>query len=96
MMITGSISAQPPCASRRNRRPQGTRGVTLTCWRRATIHQATTSTRPIITPGTMPARNNRVIDTLAATPKIRNPIEGGITGAMMPLAAIRPQARPGS
>ena len=44
----------------------------------------------------MPARNSRVIDTLAATPKIRKPIEGGITGAMMPLAAISPQARPGS
>ena len=41
----------------------------------------------------MPARNSLVIETLAATPKITKPIDGGMTGAMMPAAAIRPPDR---
>ena len=49
---------------------------------------------PIKMPGTMPAKNNLVIDTLAATPKMMKPMEGGITGAMMPPEAIRPAERP--
>ena len=48
---------------------------------------------PMSTPGTMPARNNFVMDTFAATPKTIMPIDGGITGAMIPPAAIRPAER---
>ena len=44
-------------------------------------------------PGKMPATNSRVIETFAATPKTMKPIDGGITGAMMPPAAIRPAER---
>jgi hypothetical protein len=39
---------------------------------------------PISRPGTMPARKSLVIETPAATPKTTKPIEGGMTGAMMP------------
>ena len=42
----------------------------------------------------MPAKNNLVMDTLAATPKMMKPIEGGITGAMIPPEAIKPAERP--
>ena len=52
--------------------------------------------RPINRPGTMPARNNLVMETLPATPKMIMPMEGGITGAMMPPEAIKPEARPTS
>ena len=41
----------------------------------------------------MPAKNNLLIDTLAVTPNTIRPIDGGITGAMMPPAAIRPAER---
>ena len=41
----------------------------------------------------MPARNNFEIDTLAATPKITNPIDGGMTGAMMLAADSKPADR---
>ena len=34
-----------------------------------------------------------VIETPAATPNMMKPIDGGMTGAMMPPAAINPQAR---
>ena len=42
----------------------------------------------------MPARNSLVIDTLPATPKMIKPMDGGMTGAMMPPEAIRPAERP--
>ena len=44
-------------------------------------------------PGKMPAKNNLLIDTLAATPKITKPIEGGIMGPITPHAAINPTLR---
>ena len=34
-----------------------------------------------------------MIDTPPTTPKMTNPIEGGITGPMIPDAAMRPPAR---
>ena len=40
----------------------------------------------------IPARNSLVIDRFAATPKMTNPIDGGITGPMIPEAAISPAA----
>ncbi|MND92391.1 hypothetical protein D3C80_845460 [compost metagenome] len=60
---------------------------------RTTISQVTTSDRPIRMPGKMPAMKSWVIETLAATPKTMKAIDGGITGAMMPPAAIRPPER---
>jgi hypothetical protein len=51
---------------------------------------------PSMRPGTMPAMNSLPIDTLAATPKITKPIDGGMTGAMMPADAMSPPARAGS
>ncbi len=44
-------------------------------------------------PGTMPAKNNLVMETCAATPKITKGIDGGMIGAMMPPAAISPLER---
>lgn len=38
----------------------------------------------------MPARNSLEIETLAATPKMTKPIEGGMIGPITPDAAIRP------
>ena len=61
--------------------------------RLATHHQATAIATPIISPGKMPARNSLPIETLAATPKITKPIDGGITGAMIPAEAMSPPAR---
>lgn len=43
----------------------------------------------------MPAMNSREMETLAATPKTMKPMEGGITGAMIPDAAISPAERSG-
>ena len=64
------------------------------CLRATQVHTAT-SVRPIIRPGAMPAKR-AVIDTLVATPKMMKEIDGGMMGAMMPPAAIRPEAWPAS
>ncbi len=56
-------------------------------------HQVMPMAAPIIMPGTIPARNSLVMETLPATPKMIMPMDGGITGAMMPPAAIRPAER---
>ncbi|MDQ1187335.1 hypothetical protein QE408_004478 [Agrobacterium larrymoorei] len=60
---------------------------------RTTISHATISEMPIRTPGTIPARKSWVIDTFAATPKTMKAMDGGMTGAMIPPAAIRPPER---
>ena len=80
-------------AQRRSRAPQGWRGEGLMapCLRATQVHTAT-SVRPIIRPGAMPAKKSLVIDTLVATPKMMKEIDGGMMGAMMPPAAIRPEA----
>lgn len=44
----------------------------------------------------MPAMNSLEIETLAATPKITRPIDGGRIGAMIPDEAMRPAARCGA
>ena len=41
----------------------------------------------------MPARKSLPMETLAATPKMTKPMEGGMMGAMMPAEAMRPPAR---
>ena len=77
----------------RTRSPIGTFGATSTLSLRATSHQVTISAAPISRPGTMPAMNSLEIDTPPITPNRMKPIDGGITGAMMPPAAISPAER---
>ncbi len=48
---------------------------------------------PIRMPGNTPAMNSLVMETFAATPKTMKAIEGGMTGAIIPPAAIRPAER---
>ena len=69
------------------------RGWGATFSLRTSHHQVRQSATPSITPGAMPARNNLEIDTLAATPKITKPIDGGMIGAMMDAEASRPADR---
>lgn len=92
----GSANASEPLAVIARRCAMGTGGAGRTFSRLATHHQVMPMAKPIMTPGTMPARNSLVMDTLAATPKMMKPMEGGITGAMMPPAAISPAERPTS
>src|ERR671930_26422 len=90
MMMNGKSSAQKPetiaLATSFNDFLGGGALVSL----RTCHHQAKASARPISSPGTMPARNSLEIDRLAATPKITKPMLGGITGPMIPEAAISP------
>ena len=60
--------------------------------RRTSQAQVTHKAPPISRPGTMAAMNSLEMDTLAATPKMTSPMLGGMTGPMMPVAAIRPPA----
>ena len=55
--------------------------------------QASMIATPIRMPGTMPAMKSLVIETPPVTPYRIIAIDGGITGAMMPPQAIRPQER---
>ena len=89
----GITSAKRPSRNVRSRSCQPLRGSVESICPRDTHHHATTSDSPISTPGTMPATNSRGIDTLAATPKTTKPIDGGITGAITPPAAISPAER---
>ena len=41
-------------------------------------------------PGKMPAKKSLVTEIFAVTPKITNPIEGGMMGPITPQAAMRP------
>ena len=93
MMITGISSAKKPSRPARSRSIQPLRGSVSILSRRQTIAQALASERPISSPGKMPARNSWVMETLAATPNRMKPMEGGMTGAMMPPAAISPAER---
>ena len=93
MMITGSAMAKILFAVTLNRSFIGMFGAGWTFSRFATHHHAMPMAMPIITPGTMPARKSLVIDTFPATPKMMNPIDGGMTGAMMPPAATNPAER---
>jgi hypothetical protein len=52
--------------------------------------QVRTSPRPSSSPGTIPARKRLVIEVLVTTPKTTREMDGGMMGAMMPPAAIRP------
>ncbi len=67
-MITGSISAATPSTSTRRR----TAPLAFSCFgssiRRAISVQATIRPMPMISPGTMPARNSWLIDVPVTTP----------------------------
>src|SRR5215207_7256615 len=89
-MIKGSISAQNPSIIARHTSHGVFRGMTADVSVRATHHHATHSPAPSIRPGKIPARNSFVTETPAATPKMTNTIDGGITGAIMLPAAINP------
>ena len=91
--MTGMPSAQPARAVAVTRSLAVVFGSGLTLSLRTTISQATISEMPIRIPGTIPARKSWVIETLAATPKTMNAMDGGMTGAMIPPAAIRPPER---
>src|SRR5262249_19193007 len=92
-MISGSPIAQPDSRSAFRISASDLRGGLGMASRRLSHHHVAQSDAPISRPGTIPARNSFVIDTLAATPKITKPIDGGMIGAMMPPAAIRPAER---
>src|SRR3954469_2678950 len=92
-MMTGSINAQKPSTTALSISANDARGGGVRFSLRTTHHHETQRPTPSIRPGTIPARNNFEIETPAATPKITNPMLGGITGAMMPPAATRPAAQ---
>ncbi|MNY29532.1 hypothetical protein D3C86_1635800 [compost metagenome] len=92
-MMTGMPSAQPARAVATRRSLAVVLGSGLMSSLRTTISQATISEMPIRMPGTIPARKSCVIETFAATPKTMKAMDGGITGAMMPPAAMRPPER---
>ena len=60
---------------------------------RAIHHQTTTSDSAISRPGTTPATKSFRIETSAVTPKSTKPTDGGMQGAMIPVAAINPHER---
>jgi hypothetical protein len=60
---------------------------------RTRIIHVTQRAAPIRMPGKMPARNSLEMETLPATPKMTNPMLGGMTGPMTPQAAISPPER---
>jgi hypothetical protein len=92
-MISGSISAQVASLSALSTSARDLRGGgAIFSLRTRNIH-VSHSAAPIRIPGKMPARNSLEIDTLPATPKMTNPIDGGITGPITPHAAIRPPER---
>ena len=93
-MMKGSTSAQVAKRMASSTSAMVLRGGGVMCSLRANHHQVTTNERASIKPGNTPAMNSLEMDTLAATPKITNPMLGGMTGAMMPADAIRPAERP--
>ena len=95
-MIAGNTSASAALTRLRAASAHVRRGSTAMSLVRVISHQVQARARPMITPGTIPARKRREIETPPATPKTMKPIEGGITGAMIPPAAIRPAERPTS
>ena len=90
----GSIRAHTDSRAARQSSMADLRGGTSSCSLRPSHHQVIHKARPMYRPGTMPARNSLEIETFAATPKMTKPIDGGITGPMMPQAAISPPDRP--
>ncbi len=92
-MITGSISAQVASRAAFQISAVDLRGGGVSFSLRTRIIQVIHSDAPISMPGKMPARNSLEIETLAATPKMTKPIDGGITGPITPDAAMRPAER---
>src|SRR5678816_4700180 len=90
MMMNGRPSAQPPSTSARADSAQLCRCGEVMFSLRTCHHHAQHSETAIQMPGKMPARNSLVIETPLTTPKITKPMLGGMTGPMMPAAAINP------
>ncbi|MNV92359.1 hypothetical protein D3C71_1869470 [compost metagenome] len=92
-MSSGSISAQKPASVADSRARMGILSPRGMWSRLAWYAQVATSASAIISPGTMPAMNSLVMEMLLTTPSMTNPMDGGMTGAMMPPDAMRPDAR---
>src|SRR5690606_23586159 len=60
---------------------------------RTNHHQVNHSDAPISRPGKMPAKNSLDMETLAVTPKMTKPMDGGMIGPMTPDAAMSPPER---
>ena len=93
MMTTGNTSAHRALRVSCKRSGKERFGSTFGLSRLMLHRQARRMDTPMRMPGTMPAMNSLVIETPPATPKTIIPIDGGITGAMIPPQAIRPQDR---
>ena len=90
MMMNGRPSAHRLSMNARHRSLPEVLGGVISVSLRTTHHQATARLTPSIRPGKMPARNSLEIDRPLATPNTTKPMLGGMTGPMMPDAAIRP------
>jgi hypothetical protein len=90
MMMNGRPNAQAPSTTACAHSAQVLRGGDSMFSLRTCHHHAQHSDMAIQIPGKMPARNSLVMETPLTTPKITNPMLGGITGPMIPAAAISP------
>ena len=93
MMTTGSTSAHSDWRVALRRSAIVRLGSVTIGSRPMHQRQASKIASPISRPGTMPAMNSLVMETPPVTPYRIIAIDGGITGAMMPPLAIRPQER---
>ena len=92
-IITGSNKAQPALRNAATTSARVLRGGGSNFSRRVSHHQVIHRPAASTMPGKIPARNNLLIETLAATPKITKPMDGGMIGPITPQAAIRPPLR---
>src|SRR5690606_6100211 len=91
MMMIGRKSAQSESRNALSRTaPLSLGAIVMPVERRAEYAHTAVRDRPMSRPGTIPAMNSLVTEMLAATPKMMKEIEGGMMGAMIPPAAIRP------
>ena len=92
MTITGSIKAQILALKAAQISAPVARSEVVKL--RDLIHHMMHRATPIKRPGTIPAIKSWEMETPAVTPMTMNGIDGGMIGAMMPPAAIKP-AEPG-
>jgi hypothetical protein len=88
--MKGRPNAQEPSTTARPDSRQVCRGGEAMSSLRTCHHHAQHNEIAIRIPGTMPARNSFVIDTPPTTPKMTKPMLGGMTGPMIPAAAMSP------
>src|SRR5262245_18057998 len=92
MMMNGSTSAQNALTNACPSSFADLRGGGTIRSFLSSHHHADQSAAAMSSPGMIPARNSLVIERFAATSKMTKPIDGGITGPMIPEAAIKPPA----